>query len=104
MAPRILGRLGAQVISLACSPDGGNINEEMGFARGFRGRFESQLQDVSRLVDRTLSRIDQAATAGQPPFVFLHTYQVHGPYLPPPGFEERFAPDPSPIIGSRVAG
>lgn len=30
VAPRVLGRLGAQVISVACSPDGDNINLECG--------------------------------------------------------------------------
>src|SRR6185295_14611661 len=30
VAPRVLGRLGAHVVSLACSPDGDNINQECG--------------------------------------------------------------------------
>ncbi len=30
VAPRILGRLGAQVIPIACSPDGDNINQDCG--------------------------------------------------------------------------
>jgi arylsulfatase A-like enzyme len=87
----------------ACIAGGGNIQPEMGFGRGFRNRFESALWDVERVVDRCLERLDQAQAAKQPPFVFMHTYQVHGPYLPPTEYEKRFAPDPSPIIGSRVA-
>lgn len=80
---------------------GGNMMAEMGFARGFQGRFESGLADLSDLVARALHRLDQAP-AEQPPFLFLHTYQVHGPYLPPREFMERFAPDPHPVLGPRV--
>ena len=87
----------------ACIAGGGNIAPDMGFGRGFQGRFESALWDVSRLADRAAERLEEGRASGKPPFVFLHTYQVHGPYLPPPGFEKRFAPDPSPIVGSRVA-
>ena len=82
---------------------GANLNPEMGFKRGFRNRFESGLADVSQLVERALQRFDSAQASGQPPFLFLHTYQVHGPYLPPREFEERFAPNPSPTVGARVA-
>lgn len=87
----------------ACIAGGGNIQPDMGFGRGFRNRFESALWDVKKVVNRTIERLDQAQAAGQPPFVFMHTYQVHGPYLPPPEYEQRFAANPSPIIGSRVA-
>ncbi|MDG2150301.1 MAG: sulfatase [Planctomycetota bacterium] len=87
----------------ACIAGGGNIQPDMGFARGFRNRFESALWDIKRVVDRALDRLDQAQEAGQPPFVFMHTYQVHGPYLPPSEYEKRFAPSPSPLIGARVA-
>ncbi len=87
----------------ACIAGGGNIQHEMGFGRGFKDRFETALWDVKKVVNRTLERFDQAEQAGTPPFVFMHTYQVHGPYLPPAEYEQRFAPNPSPIIGARVA-
>jgi len=98
--PQVLLRSGYWTAAVA---GGGNIDPGLGFDRGFQGRFESNLLDVSELVDRALVRLEEGRRTGAPTFVFLHTYQVHGPYLPPPEYEARFAPDPSPIIGQRVA-
>jgi arylsulfatase A-like enzyme len=81
---------------------GGNLMPEMGFGRGFQRRFESGLADVHDLADRLLQRADEMAASGAPGFLFFHTYQVHGPYLPPRRFLEQFAPDPDPLLGPRV--
>ena len=37
----------------------------------------------------------QAAATGRPFLAFLNMYDAHLPYDPPPGFAERFAPEPS---------
>jgi arylsulfatase A-like enzyme len=86
----------------AAVTSGGNIRPDMGFKRGFRGRFEGVMDDFSNHVARSLQRWDEALASGAPGFVFLHTYQVHGPYLPPPEFMDRFAAEPSGVIVDRV--
>jgi arylsulfatase A-like enzyme len=82
---------------------GGNMLPQMGFARGYEGRFRSELLDVSVIVDLVLRAWDEARAQERPPFVFMHTYQVHGPYMPPAGFRERFAPTPAGVVGARLA-
>lgn len=81
---------------------GGNLSPDMGFAKGFMGRFESNMADVSWHVGRTLERFDELARDGRSSFVFMHTYQVHGPYLPPAEYRERFAPEPRSLVAERV--
>jgi arylsulfatase A-like enzyme len=98
--PQVLNRNGYWN---ACVAGGGNINPQMGFSRGFQKRFESALWDIRTIADRTLSRVDEARQTDQPHFLFMHSYQVHGPYLPPREFEKRFAPTPRTVLGPRVA-
>jgi len=89
--PQVLDEAGWRCTALA---SGANLNPQMGFARGFEDRFTSRNQDVSDLVDRALRLDRMAADLDSPPFWFLHTYQVHAPYLPPDAYRERFAPQP----------
>lgn len=96
---QILNRAGYWNGAVTC---GGNMHPEMGFARGYQGRFESGLRDVSTIVDRVLAVWDAALAQPRPPFVFMHTYQVHGPYLPPHEYRERFAPSPRGVIAERI--
>jgi arylsulfatase A-like enzyme len=81
---------------------GGNLMPQMGFVRGFEGRFDSRLRDVKEIVDATLGQIDTGLAQQRPIFAFMHTYQVHGPYIPPPEFRQRFAPEARGIVGERV--
>jgi arylsulfatase A-like enzyme len=96
---QVLRRAGYWNAAVVC---GGNMIPQMGFSRGYEGRFESGLRDVSVIVDRTLAFLEAATTQPRPPFVFMHTYQVHGPYLPPAEYRERFAPSPRGVIGQRL--
>ena len=60
-------------------------------------------QDVERKVDaarRYLTERDDE----RPPFLFLHTYQAHQPFVPPLEFEERFAGGYDGPLAARVAG
>ncbi|MGQ0554098.1 MAG: sulfatase [Planctomycetota bacterium] len=98
--PQLLRRAGYWNAAVA---GGGNLDPRMGFDRGFEGRFRSELQDVSSAVDDALALFDLAAQQPKPSFVFLHTYQVHGPYAPPREFRKQFVPQLHGRLASRVA-
>ena len=78
---------------------GGNMKGSLGFDRGFE-RFEDEsrpLMEKLAAAQRWLSR--------RPPdrrwFLFLHTYHVHDPYLPPPQVARRFT---DPGYAGRIVG
>jgi len=96
---QVLRRAGRFNSAVAC---GGQILAAMGFQRGFEDRFVSELVDVKQIVDRSLAAADDALAQDKPWMLFVHTYQVHGPYLPPRRFRERFAPDLPGTVGERV--
>jgi arylsulfatase A-like enzyme len=68
--------------------DGGWISEPWGFARGFES-FHAADQDIERGVDVVLQYVRHRTEKG-PWFGFLHTYDVHCPYDPPPPYAGRF--------------
>ena len=56
-------------------------------------------------VDRTIEWLEEweRAESGDPFFVFLHLFDVHDNYVPPPPFDELFDPDyDGPIDGRRI--
>jgi len=67
---------------------GGNLTRRMGMDRGFQ-TWDEQLTDVSDRVNGCV-RWMMAPERGRF-FAFLHTYQVHAPYLPPREWYEVFA-------------
>ena len=81
--------------------NGGNLQPQMGFQRGFGPGWVTLVDDVSKIVDGALAMVD-AAPKNKPPFLFVHTYQVHGPYVPPAKFVERFCPELRGTVGERV--
>ena len=68
-----------------------------GFARGFGTYVENTSVNTEGFVEKTFAEAREwirAHRTGAPWFVFVHTYQVHAPYTPPPGYRERIgAPD-----------
>ena len=66
----------------------------MGFARGFDTYFEllSEEQAAPGFAAETFARAEDwlAGVDSRPFFLFLHTYQVHDPYVPPPDLREQF--------------
>lgn len=72
----------------ACA-DGGWISKSRGFKQGF-DHFDSKHRGTEDRVDKALTWLDGRDT-NRPFFLFLHTYEVHSPYLPPEGSEDRFA-------------
>lgn len=59
---------------------GGNLTGRMGMDRGF-DVWDEQYTDVSDRVDRAIEWIFKPGRGAF--FAFVHTYQVHAPYLPP---------------------
>jgi arylsulfatase A-like enzyme len=68
--------------------DGGWISEEWGFERGFAS-FHAAERDVAEAVERVLEYVRHRHDKG-PWFGFLHTYDVHCPYDPPPPWRGSF--------------
>ena len=67
---------------------GGNVAGKLGFDRGF-----DVYQETTDLEDPILEgelRIERLATESQPFFLFVHTYQVHDPYVPDSEFAELY--------------
>lgn len=69
---------------------GGNVHASLGFDRGFE-RYEHLDLDASEIFSAGAVEV---AAGPEPFFLFLHTYQVHDPYLPPAGFRDAFT-DPT---------
>ena len=86
----VLAEVGYQTAAIA---DGGNLQENRGFAQGFQ-TWDSKFLGADNRVDRALQWLDQERKPDQPFFLFLHPYQVHTPYVHAPEHVERFA-DPN---------
>jgi len=71
----------------AAITDGGNVTESRGFGQGFDS-FEAQFKGVRNRVERAKDWLQEERT--KPFFLFLHTYQVHTPYIPEAKFVEKF--------------
>jgi arylsulfatase A-like enzyme len=65
---------------------GGHISRELGFDVGFE-RFDGP-RGVEGGVGKALSLMEE--WADEPFFLFLHTYEIHDPYVPPSPYRERF--------------
>ncbi len=75
----------------ACIADGGWISARRGLDQGFE-HFDSDYRGVRDRFDAALEWL-RDRPRDRPFFLFLHTYEVHAPYLPPEGYENRFAGD-----------
>lgn len=78
---------------------GGHVSASLGFSRGFE-RFEES-GGIRNSFKWAAEQIGDYA--GEPWFVFLHTYEIHDPYTPPSGFRERWTEEDyaGRILGSR---
>lgn len=83
----VLGEIGYDTAAIC---DGGNLQSNRGFDQGFR-TWDSKYLGVDNRVDRALQWLDNERKQDQPFFLFLHTYQVHTPYLPQPEHVALFA-------------
>jgi choline-sulfatase len=86
---QILQAAGFRTIGLT---DGGNLIPNHGFGRGF-DTYTYKLEGAAKKVDEGLLACKALSQPGAGRFfLFLHTYQIHAPYVPPPEYIERWAP------------
>ena len=76
----------------------GLLQADVGFERGFDHYSESKNIDLVTQKGQIETTFSTAAEwlawhRAQPFFLFVHTYQVHDPYTPPPGYRGLFGPD-----------
>lgn len=72
------------------------LDSRRGFTRGFSAYHEDTTTEAGGgNAETTFGRALAwaAAHADEPFFLFVHTYQVHGPYDPPPAYQDMFSPD-----------
>lgn len=77
---------------------GGYMNGRYGFDRGFDvfdDTTPTATEDAAHVFGNGLAFV-RGLPPGQRFFLFLHTYQVHDPYFPPPGYESRYWTGPVP--------
>jgi arylsulfatase A-like enzyme len=69
--------------------DGGLMRGWYGFSQGFE-RYEDSRRGLAKSADLALHWLDDGL-AREPFFMFVHTYDIHSPYDPPPPFRNMFA-------------
>ncbi len=91
----------------AAFTENATLDRRRGFGRGFDEYFESKAYTLNPVADieQTLGRARAwlARNRGLRSFLFLHTYQVHAPYHPPPDYRELFEGDTAQEQASRPA-
>jgi arylsulfatase A-like enzyme len=91
--PTLADRLRGRGLVTAAFTGGGLMDARYGYARGF-DEFHDHL--VAQESMDTISPLSRSVSAwldrnkGQNFFLFLHTYQVHSPYWPPPAYANKF--------------
>ncbi len=71
--------------------DGGYLSHVFGFDRGFE-TYDDKGGGLARTLPK--ARAWLAERGERPFFLFLHSYDVHAPYLPPPPFFDHFHTEP----------
>jgi arylsulfatase A-like enzyme len=89
MLAQVLGRAGYRTLAFV---DGALLSGFHGFARGFE-RYEDRDKNLRETLELARQALD-ALPAERPYFLFLHTYDVHCPYDPPPEYALRFRTRP----------
>ena len=91
-APTLAGLLRDRGWRTAGFTDGGTMSRAMGFARGFQ-RFDDGNHGLAESLPKALAWIDEVGTGSAPFYLFLHSFDVHLPYDPPPPWDHRFGSD-----------
>lgn len=87
----LAGRLRQAGLRTAGFVDGGYLHPAFGFGRGFES-YDHEGGGLAGILPRALSWLD--ANGDEPFFLFLHTYDIHAPYLSPPPFRGLFHDQP----------
>jgi arylsulfatase A-like enzyme len=90
-APTLAGLLHRHGWRTAGFTDGGTMSRELGFARGFQ-RFDDGNHGLAESLPKAQAWIDEVAAGSAPFYLFLHSFDVHLPYDPPPPWDEHFGP------------
>jgi len=72
--------------------DGGTMSRDLGFARGFE-HFDDSNRGLAHSLPKAAYWLDLLAGRGDRLFLFVHSFDVHLPYDPPPPYDTRFFPD-----------
>jgi arylsulfatase A-like enzyme len=91
--------------------ENGGVWAHAGFARGFNAYGERRSPDFVYRGEAAATFADATrwveANAARTFFLFVHTYQVHAPYAPPPGYQTLFADiagrEPRPFVAQALA-
>ncbi len=92
---------------------GGNMQGDIGFARGFATYSSPGDGDGAGIFRASAKRLNHLAGSDQPFFLFVHTYQTHSPYLPPkryqdtfvdPAYAGRISADRRELVGAKANG
>lgn len=83
----LAGRLSAAGLATAGFVDGGYLKSVFGFGRGF-DVYDDRGGGLAGIVPRALRWLE--AHGDEPFFLFLHTYDIHAPYISPPPFAGMF--------------
>jgi arylsulfatase A-like enzyme len=71
--------------------DGGYLRSAFGFNQGF-DHFEDPKVGITRILENVDRWLDE--NRARPFFMFIHCYDVHAPYAPPPPFDTQFEESP----------
>lgn len=93
--PMLAERLRARGLATAAFTEDAWIGVRFGFARGFDVFRENRSPDLMSPEGHVATTFDNgidwlAANGNRPFFLFLHTYQVHEPYVPPRAYRDLF--------------
>jgi arylsulfatase A-like enzyme len=94
-------RFGEEGYETAAFTDDGPLGRAWNLLAGFDDR-RVRYEDVSHKVRSVLRYLDEREGTA-PLYLFVHSYQAHQPYLPPPEYEARFAGDYDGPLAGHVA-
>ena len=91
-APSLASVLDAAGYHTAGFTDGGTMARAMGFAHGF-DRYDDGNKGLAQSLPKALAFLDEAAAEEAPFYLFVHSFDVHLPYDPPPPHDTQFFPE-----------
>jgi arylsulfatase A-like enzyme len=103
LLPEVLAAAG---VLTAGFTEGGYVSGRFGFSRGF-GEFDDRSRKTNTDVEDTFGKgLDflRSIDPAEPFFLFMHTYAVHDPYLPPPPYCARYVDPPKDLESTELAG
>jgi arylsulfatase A-like enzyme len=90
-APTLATWLQEQGFRTAAFAGGGTLSRAAGFARGFE-LWDERSPELAASVPKALAFLDAAARGDARAYLFVHAFDPHLPYDPPPPFDTAFAP------------